>query len=348
MRYAGKTIIQIAQERGSAAKTKTGAWKYLLAHLPGPNRPRCSSAYEHEIWIDNQWHRRADGRAQVLGYYVGYDDPATPGNIQMRLDEEARQREEDRHYTITRNQYGELIRLRGARAEEPPADLAQFAAAQRLVQLASTAGVIDRAYDTISWDHRGRANGEALHHELYDAAANAVVICLRKTVGSKYGVATSSKNYWLIERAEDGELAATPTQAPIAKYAKLRQPLGAIVAHLQGECKLSLTAPAVRGYKAVAVAEDGTLRSVWDGSEWPIGQPRIERVQDDHGGGYYYYRSLNQLIIAAAGNKIFGASKSHRRLALVEVEASGRQIEYGDGKYAATRIMVLSQIGSLL
>lgn len=53
-KYAGKTIIQIAQERGSSAKTKAGARKYLLAHLPLPAPKTCSSSYTHEIVADDR------------------------------------------------------------------------------------------------------------------------------------------------------------------------------------------------------------------------------------------------------------------------------------------------------
>jgi hypothetical protein len=348
MQYIGKTIIQIAQERGSASKTKAGAWKYLLAHLPQPARPRCSSAYDHEIYADNRWHRRADGRARVLGYYVGYYDPATPGNIQLRLDREARQREEDRHYTIIRSPYGELIRARGARAEEPPADLALFAAAQALVQAAASAGVIERNYDTISWDHRGRAEGEALHHDLYDAAPGAAIVCLRRTIGSKYGVSTKSKIYVLLTESTEGEHAAQTLTVAVAKYANRATQLGEVIAHVRGERKISLAPPPADGYKALALDEQGRYRSVWDGSEWPVGQPRIERAQREHAGGLYYYRNLDQLIMAAQHSAIFGKALTHRRLAIVAVRAEGQQIQYDSGKYAATRLTIIEQIGSIL
>jgi|CXWL01.1.fsa_nt_gi hypothetical protein len=346
MKYTGKTIIQIAQERGSAAKTRAGAWKYLLAHLPGPARPSCSAAYNHNMWIDYRWNRRADGRARVLGYDLA--DPNTPGRVAERQAEAERLIEQDRAHEVRRDSYGSLSLLPAPRTESPRPEIALFRAAIQIVEAAAAIGAIERSYDSLSWDHRGRADGEALHHDLYDAGPNSAVVCLRKTIGSKYGVSTASKSYWLIERSPEGEIAARALTSPIAKYAKLNQPLGSVIAHLRGEQILSLAPPAVRGYKAVAVDEAGNLCSVWDGSSWPVGCPRVERVREEHEGGYYYYRSLDQLMAAANANEIFGTARAHRRLVLVEVEAAGRQIEYGHGKYAATRLTILGQIGSLL
>lgn len=345
--YAGKTIIQIAQARGSSAKTRPGAWKYLLAHLPGPDRPRCSDAYRHEVWAENRWRRRAEGRARILGYDL--DDPNTPGRVADRQAEHERQLEQDRHLSVRRNEYGQLLLIPADRSEEPRPDVAVVRAGLALVARAAQSGVIESAYNHISWDHRSRAEGKALHHDLYDAAPHAAIVCLRHTTGSRYGVATKSKTYLLLTQSEEGEIAAQSLTAPIAKYAKLPSTqLGEMIAHCRGEHILSLASPAIEGYKAVALTEDGSYRSVWDQSEWPIGRTRIERVQYAHGGGYYYYRDLTTLVEAARKNEIFGEARNHRRLAILAVRADGRQIAYSGGKYAATRLTVLAHIGSIL
>lgn len=269
-----------------------------------------------------------------------------------RIAQQEAHREQERYYRLTRSSYGELIRQYGARADEPPAELAAFAAAQSLVAQAAQQGIIDRAYDAIEWDHKRRASGEALHHEIYDMAPDATVVCLRRTQGNKYGVSTAAKTYWLIERAEDGEIAARELSAPIAKYAKLPGlQIGGVIAHLRGEAALKLPSPHLPpriGYKAVAMREDGGYCSVWDQSEWAIGQPRTERARADHEGGLYYYLDLTQLIQAAQRNEIFGEARQHHRLAVIEVEASGITYEYAHGKFAASRLTPIRQIASIL
>lgn len=347
MKYAGKTIIGIAQERGSSAKTRAGAWKYLLAHLPGPAAPTCSHAYQHNIWLDNRWHHRAAGRAIILGYSL--DDPNTPGRAASRQAELDREIERDRSLCVRRNEYGALLLAHAERSEQPRPEIAAYRAATQLLARAVAAGSIPQAYDGIEWDRQRRADGTALHHDLYDVAQQSAIVCIRRTEGSRYGVATKSKSYLLITESDEHEIAAADLSAPIAKYAKLpATSLGAIIAHVRGEKKLSLGHPPVVGYKAVALEADGTYRSVWDQSEWALGLTRVERVAPEHGGGYYYYRDLATLLAAARDNQIFGAARNHRRLAILAIRAEGRHIEYSSGKYAASRITVLEQIGSII
>lgn len=346
MRYTDTTIIQVANKRGSSAKTRAGAWKYLLAHLSGPSKKTCSAPWEHEAWRENRWERKATRRAEILGYAL--DDPNTPGRVADREERVARQTEADRSLHLTRNTYGQLLLTSTVRADEPRPEIAIWREAQTLLARAGQAGIIEAAYDGIAWDRRGRSSGTALHHEIYDAAPGALILCVRQAEGSRYGVNTSAKTYYLIAQSEEGELAAQPIDAPVAKYAKLPSvQLGSIIAHLTGEQRLSLASPVIHGYKAVRVEADGSYTSVWDQSPWPIGTTRVERVAHDHEGGYYYYRSLDTLISAARNSEIFGASCNHHRLAIVAVRAEGRQIAYGE-KYAASRITIVEQIGSLL
>ena len=65
-KYTGKTIIAIARERGSAAKTRAGAWKYLLANLPKPQRRSNSAPWVWASYRETRMERRADGRAYSL------------------------------------------------------------------------------------------------------------------------------------------------------------------------------------------------------------------------------------------------------------------------------------------
>lgn len=345
-KYAGKTIIEIAQKRGSAAKTKSGAWKYLLANLPKPTRHTNSSKYNWDAYREARRARTGDGRAKILGYNL--NDPNTPGNIRAEAWEMNRKWDDDCRILIERNNYGEITKKSGwAKINSRPApEIAGWHAAWELINEAAKKKFIDNDYDTIEFDKKGRAEGDALHHELYDFAKNATIICIRRTEGNRYGIRTLSKTYMLIER-KNRKITAAEIKIPIAKYAKMEiLHFGDIIAVAQGKKKITLlnaTHQVHHGYKAVRRAEDGTLVSVWDGSPWEIGKTRIEAARDAHNSGLYYYQDINAMLEAAKSNSIFGESIQHNRLVILEVEASGVHIQYGH-KLAATRITPIREI----
>lgn len=346
IKYAGKTIIQIAQERGSAAKTKSGAWKYLMAHLPKPIKTRNSSKYHWDIWRENKMNRRADGRAKILGYDL--NDPNTPGNILEEAWEMNRKWDADCRINISRNKYGAICRQEtwDKIHSRPSPELASWDSAWGMINEAVKKNIIPKDYDSIEFDKKGRADGEALHHELYDFAKNAAIICIRRTEGTRYGVKTLSKTYMLIER-KNRKITATEIKIPVAKYAKMEiLHFGDVIAVARGKKKNTLryaTGEVHRGYKVVRRAEDGTLVSVWDGSRWEIGKTRTEKASANHKGGLYYYQDINAMLEAAKTNSIFGESIQHNRLVILEVKASGVHIQYG-AKLAATRITPIREI----
>lgn len=47
-------------------------------------------------------------------------------------------------------------------------------------------------------------------------------------------------------------------------------------------------------YKQLAIGDDGRLHSVYDGSEWILGQTRSERAMRNHNGGLYVYEDITQ------------------------------------------------------
>lgn len=348
-KYAGKTIIQIAQERGSAAKTKTGAWKYLLANLPKPARRTNSSKYKWDAYRDGQRTRTGDGRAKILGFDL--NDPNTPGRILDDAWAMNRSWDSRRRVTIERDSYGAICLLSNqAAASRPRTEVDGWDSAWALIGEAAKKKIIIDDYDTIEFDRKGRANGSALHHELYDMSKNAAIVCIRRTEGSRYGVATKSKTYMLIER-KNRKITAVEIKVPVAKYAKMDiVHFGDIIKVARGEKTIKLIvdqAPPRFGYKAVKVDNNGHYVSVWDGSPWEIGKTRIEKARADHNGGLYYYTDIQSLIAAAQTNSIFAEHMQHNRLAILEVEASGNHIQYG-AKLAATRIKPLRQIGSII
>lgn len=349
MKYAGKTIIQIAQERGSAAKTKSGAWKYLLANLPRSTKKHTSQKYQWDNYREAQRTRTGDGRALILGYSL--NDPNTPGNILADAWEMNRKWDADCCIEIKRDNYGAVkMSAYGQRAARPRTEVIGWHAAWELIKTAVAEKIIPNDYDSIEFDKKGRADGSALHHELFDFDKNAAIICIRRTEGSRYGVSTKSKTYMLIER-KNRKITATETKITVARFAKMDiVHFGDIIAVAQGGKTIKLIvdqAPPRRGYKAVKVDENGNYVSVWDGSPWEIGKTRIEAARADHNGGLYYYQTIEAMTRAAKTNSIFAESMQHNQLAILEVEASGNHIQYGD-KLAATRIRPIRQIGSLV
>jgi hypothetical protein len=348
-------LIDLAKSRGSAAKTRAGARKYLLANLPvahrgllaieGRARPQCSRQFDHDTWREQRMQRRADGRALSLGY-------STDISEQYRMLDDAWQMHRDYladcSRTITRDSYGAIIIANGAASMHVRPEVAAHRAASQLVREA--VGLIPAACDSISWERRGSKSwlaGIATHHEIYGYAPGAVVVSVRHTEANKYGVRTINKTYFLITRADDGEILAKKTYAPIAKHAKLAgNDYARAVRVAQGE-RIPLVKPARRGYKLVARTDTG-YASVWDNSQWQLGVTRSERISADHSSGLYYYESLDDCLSAARTNGVFQQHMQHSKLAILEVEASGNEHEYANGKICAGRITPIADIGSTI
>lgn len=226
--------------------------------------------------------------------------------------------------------------------------------ARDLVAQAADRGKIAKAFDALAWDRKGRASGEAVHHEIYDVnnVGTRALVCVRHAVGSKYGVRTTSKEYFVIARHGRGIRVMEANKAVAAKAAKAAgETLGVAIETALGKRKLAVKVVTVRtGYKVLVRTEIG-FRSAWNESEWIIGKARIEAATDDHTGGYYYYATIEEALEAAACNDVFGDARGHRRLAICEVEASGRHYEHCarvGTKLCATKVTVLREIASTL
>ena len=92
----------------------------------------------------------------------------------------------------TRNSYGEVRATR--------ADFLIWQNANNLINQATKSKKITPSYDGLFWDRKGRADGHAVHHEIYDMHPDPlrVLLCVRATEGTKYGVKTTSKTYYII------------------------------------------------------------------------------------------------------------------------------------------------------
>ena len=118
-------------------------------------------------------------------------------------------------------------------------------AARDLVAQAADRGKLPAAYDAISWDRKGRASGEAVHHEIYDVngAETRALVCVRHAVGSKYGVSTTSKEYFVIARHGRGIRVLDANKAVAAKAAKAAgNTLGVAIETALGKRKLAVKA----------------------------------------------------------------------------------------------------------
>ena len=113
---------------------------------------------------------------------------------------------------IIRNGYGEIIQGE------------VLTVAQSL--LAMAAGKITASFDDMSWGTRGKERhhriGEAVHHEIYDVnpAGTRTLVCVRAVEGTRYGVKTCSKDYFVVARHGRGVRVLPANKAVAAKAAK--------------------------------------------------------------------------------------------------------------------------------
>lgn len=82
MKYQGMSIVAIAQERGSSATTRKGAWKYIMSHLTARNTTplekrgntrRSNNLRGHKAAQDARYLQRACRIASASGMWA-YDD----------------------------------------------------------------------------------------------------------------------------------------------------------------------------------------------------------------------------------------------------------------------------------
>ena len=79
-------------------------------------------------------------------------------------------------------------------------------------------------------------------------------------------------------------------------------------------------------YKAVCIGEDGSLRSLYDDSEYVIGKTRQEAAIADHCGGFYVYVSADAARNAEIPSR---SANSDATRVVLKVEVWGRCVKYG-------------------
>ena len=242
---------------------------------------------------------------------------------------------------MNRTKFGEMI----ATTDETRAFVA---AGRELARLAAKAKKIPMEHDGMRWERvnsrlGNKRIGNATHHEIYDVSADMkkALICVRTAEGTKYGISTTGKSYYVIARHGAGVRVSEANKAIAAKAAKSNgEMLGGAIAVCEGKATLAVKSISGKrtGFKLVAIDDCGELVSAWDDSSWALGKCRTEKSTPDHDGGFYYYRDLSECLDAAAKNDTFGYHRTHRRLAVVSVDASGVEYKIGNGKLCVTRL----------
>lgn len=95
-------------------------------------------------------------------------------------------------------------------------------------------------------------------------------------------------------------------------------------------------------YKAVAVAPDGVLRSIYDGeTEYAAGVTLTQEVGAGHGGGYYCYETAEQARDAEVPvrSKLYDAER-----VVIQCRVGGQYVRYGD-KIAVESLTPLAIVG---
>ena len=116
---------------------------------------------------------------------------------------------------ICRNSYGEIVRGNA------------LTTARQLV--AQAGAKIPASFDAMTWGtsgkERGHRIGEARHHEIYDinAEGTRALVCVRQVEGTRYGVKTCSKEYFVIARHGRGVRVLPANKSVAAKAAKAAQ-----------------------------------------------------------------------------------------------------------------------------
>jgi hypothetical protein len=130
---------------------------------------------------------------------------------------------------MKRNSYGEIIDPKIHVFQEGKLhpignqyDIDVWADARCLITLAIEKKRIPANYDYITRDRKGRFDGAAMHHEIYDIAEHGrhVLLCIRETEGNKYGVKTTKKEYFIISAHGPGVRVKAAPKAKAAKAAK--------------------------------------------------------------------------------------------------------------------------------
>jgi hypothetical protein len=243
---------------------------------------------------------------------------------------------------LPRNEYGALEMSKILSVE-------QRVQAMTLIDAAIKAAHLPAPFVT-----RGKKEFECLNLDVYDVLifrgkVKSLIVQARSFWKDlRRGYTRGGKDYYLVTRAGRKTTVDDVEKATCAKRAKNTTTLGQLVKHYLGKatvkCKKPNT-PVSTAYKVLAKTDDGRLLSAFDDSEYEPGKWRSEAARPDHGGGFYYYLDQQLAVEATKRGDTFTANVAAGKvLVLCEVEVQGKQIQYGGGKLAATRLRVIREL----
>lgn len=196
-----------------------------------------------------------------------------------------------------------------------------------------------------------------LNHDIYDVMLERgrirAVIVQERSFWKRLRKARTrlTKRYVLLVRERRSLRAEELDTATCVRRAKNTTALGELVRHYTGARPVRCKAPHIvveQAWKVLARDADGTLRSVFDGSEYRIGIWRTQAAAAGHRGGFYFYRRERDALAGMEANTTFASACSDgKELVLCEVAVAGRTVEYDNGKFAASRLRVLSELRTL-
>jgi hypothetical protein len=176
---------------------------------------------------------------------------------------------------------------------------------------------------------------------MFDVRGGTALVQQRHFVREKYSKLTLA--YYLIARRGKGvtvtDVAETPAKkAALRKMASTNPAPGTLIDWAQGKAQARTPKKPRTVYKAWRVMrldEDGTLRSVFDHSQWTLGKARSEKARHNHMGGYFWYNSEKAVreVALERNGLLRRAHENGRNLVVVECEAWGTVIEYPDVEY---------------
>lgn len=247
---------------------------------------------------------------------------------------------------VIRNEFGALCPERTLSAEERTSVVSLL---ERTVQ----AGQLPEAYCT-----RSKKEIQSRNHHIYDVllvdgrVAAVVVLILDFWKHLVKNRSRKGKEYCLLKVGGEGEVEVIEIDVrTCAKRAKNATELGQLARHYLGLDTVKCATPRVetqRGFKVLAKTPEGQLVSAFDGSLYKPGIWRSQAAQDDHGGGYYYYCTEDEAREMTSRGVTFARCVSEgKTLVLCAVEVSGGMVGYDNGKIAASRLRVLSEIGRI-
>jgi hypothetical protein len=157
-----------------------------------------------------------------------------------------------------------------------------------------------------------------------------------------------TKSYYLVAAVRNKVTVQQLENATCAKRAKNTTKLGQLSAHYCGEITVRCPSPLrtiSTAFKVLAKADDDSLFSAFDGSEYHLGNWRAETARPNHGGGFYCYLDQELAIRATELGTTFHQNISEgKQLVLCEVEISGKRVAYDSGKLAVSRLRVVREI----